>query len=216
MIRFDNWTIQADGEIIARQFDNLTRALTVAGDIPTGWDWAMLVQVGNAMDIIPLTATEDGLSAVLTAQQLSIAGYYNMQPRGTQSELVKHTNTVNVYIPDSLSGDEQWPTVPSEFSEMERRINEKAAQVEGYSTHPPIIGENGNWWAWDGETYADTGNPSRGERGGRRGRLYPAAGRGLLDGYRQAGDGEADPCPRQHALCQCPEGHGRRRCCSYG
>ena len=47
MIRFNNWTIQADGEIIARQFDNLTRTLTVAGDIPAGWDWDMLVQVGD-------------------------------------------------------------------------------------------------------------------------------------------------------------------------
>ena len=129
MIRFDNWTIQADGEVIARQFDNLTRTLTVAGDIPAGWEWAVLVQVGNAMDIIPLTAAEGALSIVLTAQQLSIAGYYQMQLRGTQGDLVRHTNMVTVYIPASLSGDEQWPTVPSEFSDLERRVNEKAKEA---------------------------------------------------------------------------------------
>lgn len=165
MIRFDNWTIQADGDILARQFDNLTRTLTVAGEIPAGWHWAMLVQVGGAMDIIPLTATEGALSAVLTARQLSISGYYNMQLRGTQGKLVRHTNTVNVYIPASLSGDEQWPTVPSEFTEMERRVTEKAVQTEGYATHPPTVGENGNWWEWDGAAYADTGKPSRPVKG---------------------------------------------------
>lgn len=162
MIRFDNWTIQADGEILARQFDNLTRTLTVAGDIPAGWEWAVLVQVGEAMDIIPLTVTEGALSAVLTAQQLSIAGYYQMQLKATQGDLVKHTNTVTAFIPASLSGDKQWPTVPSEFSDMERRISEKAVQVEGYSTHPPVIGENGNWQLWDGEKYVDSNVPATG------------------------------------------------------
>lgn len=40
---------------------------------------------------------------------------------------------------------------------------EKAAELaKGYTSHPPIIGENGNWWEWDGEAYADTGKPSRG------------------------------------------------------
>ncbi|MBR2934922.1 MAG: hypothetical protein IKB79_05025 [Oscillospiraceae bacterium] len=165
MIRFDNWTIQADGDILARQFDHLTRTLCVEGDIPAGWEWAMLVQVGAAMDIIPLTAAEDALSAVLTAQQLSVSGYYNMQLRGTKDELVRHTNTVNVYIPASLSGDKQWPEIPSEFTEMERRVTEKAAQAEGYATHPPIVGDNSNWWEWDGTAYADTGKSSRGEQG---------------------------------------------------
>lgn len=184
MIRFDNWTIQADGDILARQFDNLTRTLTVAGDIPSGWEWAMLVQVGEAMDIILLDAAEGALSAVLTAQQLSVAGYYNLQLRGTQGEKVKHTNTVNVYIPASLSGDEQWPTIPSEFTELERRVNETAKKAESYMDRAPSIGENGNWWEWDGEAYVDTGKPSRGEQGvqgekGETGATGPQGERGL-------------------------------------
>lgn len=159
MIRFDNWTIQADGDILARQFDNLTRTLTVTGDIPAGWEWDMLVQVRDAMNIIHLEAAGGALSVVLNAQQLSIAGNYRMQLRATQGELVKHTNIITVYIPASLSGDEQWPTVPSEFTQMEQRM-------KGYAEHPPTIGENGNWWEWNGEAYADTGKPSRGEGGG--------------------------------------------------
>ena len=117
----------------------------------------MLVQADDAMDIIPLEQVQSDLCAVLTAQQLSVSGSYIMQLRATRGDLVKHTNTVSVNIPSSLSGDGQWPTVPSEFAAMERRIMDKAAEVEGYSTHPPTIGENGNWWEWDGTAYVDTG-----------------------------------------------------------
>ena len=52
MIRFDNWKLTHDGEIIAQQNDNLTRSVTITGDIPEGWSWELLVQVEDAMDII--------------------------------------------------------------------------------------------------------------------------------------------------------------------
>lgn len=165
MIRFDNWILTADGEVIARQFDNLTRTLTVSGDLPDGWDWSLLVQAGEAMDILLLQPVEGGVGIVLTAQKLSIAGYYQMQLRATQGDLVRHTNTITVYIPASLSGDAAWPEIPSEFTELERRVNEKAKEAEGYTAHPPIHGDNGNWWLWDGEAYADSGKPYTGEPG---------------------------------------------------
>ena len=167
MIRFADWYIEADGEVIARQFDNLTRILAVVGEIPAGWEWAMLVQVDDAMDILPLTAGEGGLSAVLTAEQLSISGFYNMQLRSTQSDLVRHTNVIQAYIPPSLSGDAQWPKLPTEFSEAEKRVIDAANRAESYSNHNPIIGENGNWQLWNGEAYVDSGHPAQGEVGPR-------------------------------------------------
>lgn len=134
MIRFENWTIQEDDELLARQFDNLTRTLIVTGEIPSEWDWDMLVQVqvqgGVAMDIIPLTLKDGNLSADLTAQQLSIAGYYQMQLRATQGSKVLHTNTIRVRIPGSLSGDEQWPTIPSEFTQLEQRVKAEADRAK--------------------------------------------------------------------------------------
>lgn len=53
-----------------------------------------------------------------------------------------------------------------------------AALAEGYTSHPPIIGENGNWWEWDGKAYVDTGKPSQGEQGpkGDHGELTRAQG----------------------------------------
>lgn len=150
MILFDDWRIRADEQLLARQFDNLSRTLVVAGRIPEGWDWGMLVQVGEAMDIIPLERGTEQLYAVLTAQQLCVDGYYTMQLRATRGEAVRHTNTIRVYIPASLSGDAQWPTVPSEFTKLEQRLHDLIRT-------PPIIGGNGNWWVWNGTGYEDTG-----------------------------------------------------------
>jgi len=68
-----------------------------------------------------------------------------------------------------------------------------AVLAEGYTSHPPIIGENGNWWEWDGTTYADTGKPSRGEAGadGAPGPAGPAGTNGK-DGA-PGKDGEQGP-----------------------
>ena len=38
-----------------------------------------------------------------------------------------------------------------------------AAESAGYSEHPPIIGDNGNWQTWNGTAYVDSGEPSQGE-----------------------------------------------------
>ncbi|MBR4078560.1 MAG: hypothetical protein IKK17_08120 [Oscillospiraceae bacterium] len=149
MILFDDWSIRSDERLLARQFDHLSRTLAVVGNIPEEWEWAMLVQVGEAMDIIPLERGEGQLYAVLTAQQLCVDGYYTMQLRATKGEEVRHTNTIRVYIPASLSGDVQWPVLPGEFTQLEQRL---CSLVQ----NPPIIGENGNWWVWNGTGYEDT------------------------------------------------------------
>lgn len=32
-----------------------------------------------------------------------------------------------------------------------------AAETAGYSANPPYLGDNGNWWVWDGTAYVDSG-----------------------------------------------------------
>ena len=84
MIRFKNWYITAEKEVIARQHDNLTRRLDIVGDIPTGWDWSLLTGIGDELNVITLEKTEEGLGITLTAQMLSRAGYWQLQLRGVQ------------------------------------------------------------------------------------------------------------------------------------
>ena len=152
MIRFDNWNIQAEGEIMARQHDNLTCRLDIVGEIPDGWAWSFLTQSGTELNVITLEQTQEGLGVTLTDQMLSRAGYWRVQLRGSKGDLVQHTNMITVYIPPSLSGDGQWPELPSEFSQAEQRL-------QALNTHPPMVGENQNWLCYDPETgeYVDSG-----------------------------------------------------------
>lgn len=156
MIHFDDWLLTKDeGPVIARQYDNLTRRLEILGDIPEGWSWTLLVQADREhLDLIALRPMEGGLGVDLTAEMLALSGYYTIQLRGNQGELVRHTNQVRIFIPSSLSGDANWPELPSEFSQAEADIRELNA-------HPPIPGDGGYWLVWDldGEKYVTSSLP---------------------------------------------------------
>lgn len=143
-MRFDNWSLQID-TFPVRQYDNLTRRLEVSGDIPEGWSWAALLSIGDNLNIISLQYGEPGLYVDLTADMIPYAGKYNLQLRATQGDKVRHTNIVQMQVNDSMSGDEVWPELPSEFSQAEQRITE-------LNEHPPKPGDNGFWLLWNAET----------------------------------------------------------------
>ena len=179
MIQFADWHIQIDGALLARQYDNLSAALIVTGDIPDGWTWDMLVEAKGNLNIIRLSEMEDGVGAILTDEMLAISGYYTMQLRGTQGETVKHTNKIQVFVPDSLSGNVQCPTIPSEFTQLEARVSADADRAEDAAQaaedaairHPYPNPDTGTWWTWDAETgaYKDTGEPYSGGGSGEAG-----------------------------------------------
>ena len=149
MIVFNNWQITHTGDILARQYDNLSRTLLVNG-VPEGYDWKMMVRVDEHFDIIDLPPMKDGVGVVLTEDQLSVSGYYKLQLVGTlqaDGATTRHTNVLTVYVGPSMSGDANWPTVPSEFSQIESNIKE-------LNEHPSIPGENGFWLVWDLGTHA--------------------------------------------------------------
>ena len=160
MIKFENWRITCDG-LLAYQYDNLSRRVEVVGDLPEGWTWELLVQVEDALDVITLPPMDGGVGHTLTAEQVSIPGYYTVQLRGRMGEVVKHTNPVQTFVSKSLSGDAKWPELPSEFSQAEARIAELNA-------HPPVPGEDGYWMLWDAEKdeYITSGIPLPAGSGG--------------------------------------------------
>lgn len=149
MIHFrEDWTIHIPpGEsLIARQHDNLTRSIVVTG-VPDGWDWTLLVQASGKLDIIALEPVEGGVGVALTAQMLALSGFHSIQLRGTQGELVRHTNVAQAIIPASLSGDATWPTVPSAVEQVLQEIAE-------LNQHPPYPGDDGYWMIWNLDTHA--------------------------------------------------------------
>ena len=143
MITFDNWIITGTGTQPPRQHDNLTYTLTVTGRIPEGWSWELLVQAGDKFNVIPLQSAEGGsLSAALTREMLALSGIYRVQLRATREEQVRHTNVTQLFIPPSLSGDSQWPQLPTAFSQA-------LEQIQALHLHPPIPGSDGFWMLWD-------------------------------------------------------------------
>lgn len=143
MIVFKDWNITVTGTI-ARQYDNLSRRIDVTGDLPEGFTWRLLVQCGSNADTILLTPTDTGVGAVLTADNLSVAGEYAVQLKGTAADGVttRHTNIAVTYIHRSMTGVGTWPQVPTEFAQIEAHITE-------LYQHPPIPGSNGYWLVWD-------------------------------------------------------------------
>lgn len=115
MILFKDWMIQVNG-MIARQYDNLSRRLDVVGELPEGWSWELLVRADGREAVIELEPTDGGAGITLTRDQLSIAGYYSLQLRGTKGEVVKHTNIAQPFVPESLTGTGQWPSAPGGVS----------------------------------------------------------------------------------------------------
>ena len=162
MIQFSNWQLSNPcGTPIARQYDNLSVSLIVVGDLPDGWEWAMLVECQGNLNIIPLSPVEGGVGVTLTDDMLSLPGYYTMQLRGMQGDVVRHTNQIQVFIPESLSGDAQWPEVPSEFTEIEQTII-------AINNNPPKPGINGYWMIYIPETgeYEESDIPLPSDGGG--------------------------------------------------
>ena len=147
MIKFSAWNIDAIGSSLGRQYDNLTRSLDIVGDIPDGWTWDALLQIGDNLNIITLSTAEEGLHATLTADMLAINGKYRLQLRASQADKIRHTNIITVDVSESISGDAKWPEIPTEFSQAEALIRELNA-------HPPIPGSEGFWLLWNTETDA--------------------------------------------------------------
>lgn len=142
---FSCWHIEASEGILGRQYDNLAHQIVVVGSLPEDYTWDMLVECRGNYNIIPLTVNATGASATLTADQLALSGYYDFQLRGTQDSVIHHTNSTQIFIPDTIVGPGTWPVLPTEFSEAEAAIKELNA-------HPPIPGVTGYWMLWDLDT----------------------------------------------------------------
>lgn len=172
---FENWVIS--GCVKFRMLDNKTSSFEVVGNIPDGWNWQLLYTCNDNLNIVDMVQNDGTLSVLFTKEMLPLEGTYYFQLKATKGELIKHTNIVKSYVNKSLSGDVQWPVVPSEFTDIENAVKgyaesaqESAEKAENAAVHSPIIGNNGNWWVWNFDTseYIDTGVSASGGGGSDR------------------------------------------------
>ena len=158
MIQFKNWQLEWDGAPVAMQFDNDSVRLEIVGEMPAGYDWALLMrEPEGGMDILPLEEQPGGVGVLLKRENLPKWGTYALQLRGTlqaDGTTQRHSTVAEVLVPESLSGDTAWPEIPAAFRQLEARLKELAA-------HPPKPGSEGYWRLWDAEegTYHDSNLP---------------------------------------------------------
>lgn len=158
MIQFKDWRLEWDGSPVAMQFDNGSVRLEIVGEMPTGYDWELLVrEPEGGMDILALEKQPDGVGVLLKRENLPKWGTYALQLRGTlqaDGTTQRHSTVAEVLVPESLSGDTAWPEIPAAFRRLEARLKELAA-------HPPKPGSEGYWLLWDAEegAYHDSNLP---------------------------------------------------------
>lgn len=158
MIQFKDWRLEWDGSPVAMQFDNDSVRLEIVGEMPTGYDWELLMrEPEGGMDILPLEEQPGGVGVLLKRENLPKWGTYALQLRGTlqaDGTTQRHSTVAEVLVPESLSGDTAWPEIPAAFRQLEARLKELAA-------HPPKPGSEGYWQLWDAEegTYHDSNLP---------------------------------------------------------
>ncbi len=158
MIQFKDWRLEWDGSPVAMQFDNGSVRLEIVGEMPTGYDWELLVrEPEGGMDILALEKQPDGVGVLLKRENLPKWGTYALQLRGTlqaDGTTQRHSTVAEVLVPESLSGDTAWPEIPAAFRQLEARLKELAA-------HPPKPGSEGYWLLWDAEegAYHDSNLP---------------------------------------------------------
>ena len=158
MIQFKDWRLEWDGSPVAMQFDNGSVRLEIVGEMPTGYDWELLVrEPEGGMDILALEKQPDGVGILLKRENLPKWGTYALQLRGTlqaDGTTQRHSTVAEVLVPESLSEDTAWPEIPAAFRQLEARLKELAA-------HPPKPGSEGYWLLWDAEegAYHDSNLP---------------------------------------------------------
>lgn len=120
-----------EGLIPTQQYDNLTVELVINGDFDSQFDsWSLIINKGRSLDIVTLeNVAGKSKKAVLSASQLAFIGSYSIQIKAVNTNVTvgdthptKHSSICQFNVNRTLSGDAQWPIIPTEFTEFENRI----------------------------------------------------------------------------------------------
>jgi hypothetical protein len=115
----------------------------------------------------PAVTTRDGNIVVwnVSAVDTAISGEGSIEVLGIVDNKRKlSARAITHVLPSGLANTKDTPNGGELWA---ADVLNAAERVEVAVAHPPIIGENGNWWLWDFEKseYADSGKPSAGAGG---------------------------------------------------
>ena len=128
----------------------------------------MMVRRPGEATLYPADLKHDGniIRWGIKSGDVAIAGEGEAQIILTNEEGVQlRSRVVKTKITVSLSGTEV--EAPPPQTNWVGEVLQAADKAEDAVGHMPVIGENGNWFAWNADktSYEDTGNPSQGETG---------------------------------------------------
>ena len=174
--------ISQDERILAFKKDNLTAQMTFTVDTDDSWVYKLDVRLPvkcctgeelfNIMDL-PMDANRT-CTIDVTAAMVPFTGKYTMQLRGISGEQVYHSDTFEVWVKYSIDPGAVYDPVPSEFYQIENKLDDKVNEAKQYaenaeiaSTRMPKISSDDTWLIWDVGTgdYVDTGIKASGADG---------------------------------------------------
>ena len=178
--------ISQDERILAFKKDNLTAQMTFTVDTDDSWVYKLDVRLPvkcctgeELFNIIDLPMDANRTCTIdVTAAMVPFTGKYTMQLRGISGEQVYHSDTFEVWVKYSIDPGAAYDPVPSEFYQIEARLDDKVDEAKQYaenaeiaSTRMPKISSNNTWLIWDVGTgdYVDTGIKASGGEGGTEG-----------------------------------------------
>lgn len=174
--------ITQDERILAFKKDNLTAQMTFTVDTDDSWVYKLDVRLPEKcctgeelFNIIDLPMDANRTCTIdVTAAMVPFTGKYTMQLRGISGEQVYHSDTFEIWVKYSIDPGAVYDPVPSEFYQIEARLDDKVDKAKQYaenaeiaSTRMPKISSDNTWLIWDVGTgdYVDTGIKASGADG---------------------------------------------------
>ena len=177
--------IMQDTKFLAFEKNNGVDVINITVDTDESWSYKLDVKypekccTGEELyNIIDLNRDGDICSVELTSKMLPFAGKYTMQLRAINGDKVKHSDTFDAWIKYSIEPASTYDPVPSEFYQIEAKLDDKVNEAKQYaenaeiaSTRMPKISSDNTWLIWDVGTgdYVDTGIKASGGEGGTEG-----------------------------------------------
>ena len=170
-----------DTKFLAFEKNNGVDVINITVDTDKSWSYKLDVKypekccTGEELyNIIDLNRDGDICSVELTSKMLPFAGKYTMQLRAINGDKVKHSDTFDAWIKYSIEPASTYDPVPSEFYQIEAKLDDKVNEAKQYaenaeiaSTRMPKISSDDTWLIWDVGTgdYVDTGIKATGADG---------------------------------------------------
>lgn len=173
--------IAQDTKFLAFEKNNGVDVINITVDTDEEWTYKLDVKYPDKCcsceqlyNIIDLTRNGNVCTVVLTKDMLPFNGKYIMQLRAISSDKVKHSDTFDAWIKYSIEPASTYDPVPSEFYQIEAKLDDKVNEAKKYaenaeiaSTRMPKISSDDTWLIWDVGTgdYVDTGIKATGADG---------------------------------------------------